>query len=308
VFPFFAEPQGFALSALLATPAAKAQLVGAWDIWGLFVLNALFNTVLGEELFFRGLLLPRMAGVFGKGDWVMNGLLFGLYHLHQPWGILSSAIDGIFLLGDVFSLTVGAGETCFSRAELQVGHQAFATARANHATVYAVSGDSGSAVEECDSTGTPIALIKGVFYPASDPLVTSAGGTSLLATQSGKYMSETTWNESANDNDATGGGFSSLFARPIAGTSAGAPQWAAITALADQAAGERLGFLNPTYYHILKSASYAKGFHDITTGNNAFTFQSNGQTVTIPGYDAGPGWDPTTGVGTPKVTGLVPLL
>jgi membrane protease YdiL (CAAX protease family) len=95
VFPFFAEPQGFALSALLATP--KAQLVGAWDIWGLFVLNALFNTVLGEELLFRGVLLPRMAGAFGKGDWVMNGVLFGLYHLHQPWGILSSAIDGIFL-------------------------------------------------------------------------------------------------------------------------------------------------------------------------------------------------------------------
>jgi membrane protease YdiL (CAAX protease family) len=95
VFPFFAEPQGFAISALLATP--KAQFVGAWDIWGLFLLNALFNTVLGEELLFRGLLLPRMAGVFGKGDWVMNGLLFGLYHLHQPWSILSSAIDGIFL-------------------------------------------------------------------------------------------------------------------------------------------------------------------------------------------------------------------
>ena len=235
---------------------------------------------------------------------------------------------------------------------MQAGHQAFATARAHHAAVYAVSGDSGSAVEGCDSTGTPIALVQGVFYPASDPLVTSVGGTSLLATQSGKYMSETTWNESANGNDATGGGFSSLFARPsyqdgvpgigaargvpdvaydgdpltgfpvvcssflpgatiiipIAGTSAGVPQGAAITALADQAEGERLGVLNPTYYHILKSASYAKGFHDITTGNNAFTFQSHGQTVTIPGYDAGPGWDPTTGVGTPQVADLVPLL
>jgi membrane protease YdiL (CAAX protease family) len=97
VVPFFAEPQGFAISALVATPAAKAQFVGAWPLWGLYVLNALFNTVLGEELLFRGVLLPRMAGVFGKGDWVMNGLLFGLYHLHQPWGMLSSAIDGIFL-------------------------------------------------------------------------------------------------------------------------------------------------------------------------------------------------------------------
>ncbi|GHP00279.1 hypothetical protein KSF_103260 [Reticulibacter mediterranei] len=62
---------------------------------GLFVLNALFNTFLGEELLFRGFLLPRMAGVFGKGDWVMNALLFGLYHLHQPWGIISDVIAGI---------------------------------------------------------------------------------------------------------------------------------------------------------------------------------------------------------------------
>ena len=37
----------------------------------------------GEE-FFRGVLLPRMRGVFGRGDWVANGVLFALYHLHTP--------------------------------------------------------------------------------------------------------------------------------------------------------------------------------------------------------------------------------
>lgn len=95
VFPFLAAPSGFDLSTILATPQAQAQLAGAWNVWGLFVLSALFNTFLGEELLFRGFLLPRMAGVFGKGDWVMNGLLFGLYHLHQPSGILDSAIAGI---------------------------------------------------------------------------------------------------------------------------------------------------------------------------------------------------------------------
>jgi uncharacterized protein len=94
LFPFFAQPSGFDLSKMLATPQAKAQLVGAWDVWGVFVISALFNTFLGEELLFRGFLLPRMAGVFGKGDWVINGLLFGLYHLHQPWGMLSDAIVG----------------------------------------------------------------------------------------------------------------------------------------------------------------------------------------------------------------------
>ncbi len=93
-FPFLAEAQrGFDLRTLLATQ----KLVGAWNVLGVFVLLALFNTVLGEELLFRGFLLPRMAGVFGKADWVMNGLLFGLYHLHQPWDILGSVmVGGIF--------------------------------------------------------------------------------------------------------------------------------------------------------------------------------------------------------------------
>lgn len=97
VFPFMSEPSGWSLSHALATPEARAHLVGAWGIGGLFVVNALFNTVLGEELLFRGVLLPRMAGVFGRTDWVANGLLFGVYHLHQPWGILSSVTHGILL-------------------------------------------------------------------------------------------------------------------------------------------------------------------------------------------------------------------
>lgn len=98
VFPFFAEPAGFSFGAALNEPAWKAHLVGAWGIWVLFVVQALFNTVLGEELLFRGILLPRMNGVFGKWDWVMNGLLFGLYHLHQPWMMFSGAVQGILLL------------------------------------------------------------------------------------------------------------------------------------------------------------------------------------------------------------------
>lgn len=95
MFPFFAEPQGFSLATALDTPEAKSQLVGSWGIFWLFLISALFNTFLGEELLFRGFLLPRMAGTFGKWDWVANGLLFGLYHLHQPWSIFSSAIGGI---------------------------------------------------------------------------------------------------------------------------------------------------------------------------------------------------------------------
>lgn len=97
IFPFLAEPPGWSLGSALATPEARSHLVGAWSTGGLFLLNALFNTFLGEELLFRGLLLPRMAGAFARADWVANGLLFGVYHLHQPWGIVSSMTHGILL-------------------------------------------------------------------------------------------------------------------------------------------------------------------------------------------------------------------
>ena len=95
--PFFAEPPGYDAGVLLESPEVQSQLVGAWWFFLLFFIASLFNTVLGEEFLFRGVLLPKMNGVFGKWDWVANGVLFGLYHLHQPWSILASIIDGIFL-------------------------------------------------------------------------------------------------------------------------------------------------------------------------------------------------------------------
>jgi uncharacterized protein len=70
---------------------------GAWGWFAVIVVLAVFNTVLGEELLFRGLLLPRMHAVFGRGDWVANGVLFAVYHLHQPWDIPTSLVD-IFAL------------------------------------------------------------------------------------------------------------------------------------------------------------------------------------------------------------------
>ncbi len=62
-----------------------------------FVLS-LFNTVLGEEFLFRGVLLPKMNGVFGKWDWVANGVLFSLYHLNQPWGMPGYMLVGVFTM------------------------------------------------------------------------------------------------------------------------------------------------------------------------------------------------------------------
>jgi membrane protease YdiL (CAAX protease family) len=70
---------------------------GEWGWFAVLVVFVVFNTVLGEELLFRGVLLPRMKGVFGKRDWVANGVLFALYHLHQPWSMPGSLVEGIFL-------------------------------------------------------------------------------------------------------------------------------------------------------------------------------------------------------------------
>jgi subtilase family serine protease len=84
------------------------------------------------------------------------------------------------------------------------------------------------------------------------------------------------------------------------GTSAGAPQWAAITALANQALGHPVGFFNPTLYAIgANPAKYAAAFQDVTLGDNAF----NG-----PGFSAKTGYDFPTGLGSPNVANLISVL
>jgi membrane protease YdiL (CAAX protease family) len=70
---------------------------GAWLWFGVLVALAIFNTVLGEELLFRGLLLPRMNSAFGKADWIVNGGLFAFYHLHTPWVIPAALLDTFIL-------------------------------------------------------------------------------------------------------------------------------------------------------------------------------------------------------------------
>ena len=97
IVPMFAEPPSYSLASYLSSTSGKAEMVGAWGTLCLFLLSAVFNTFLGEELLFRGLLLPRMKGVFGHWAWAANGVLFGLYHIHQPWGILSGIISGALL-------------------------------------------------------------------------------------------------------------------------------------------------------------------------------------------------------------------
>lgn len=65
------------------------EYVGWWWMLGVMLVSNLFNHFLGEEFLFRGVLLPKMKGVFGKWDWLMNVALFSWYHWDQPWGFLS---------------------------------------------------------------------------------------------------------------------------------------------------------------------------------------------------------------------------
>jgi len=75
----------------LATPAFQGQ----WWLLGIALVSFIFNYFLGEEFFFRGVLLPKMQGVSGKYDWVANSVLFGLYHLHKPWMIPSIIVSSL---------------------------------------------------------------------------------------------------------------------------------------------------------------------------------------------------------------------
>jgi uncharacterized protein len=97
LFPFLAEPPGYNFNIVFNTPEILQRLVGAWWFFGLYVAMSVFNDFLGEELLFRGVLLPKMEGVFGRWSWVANGVLFACYHIHQPWVIAENLVSGPIL-------------------------------------------------------------------------------------------------------------------------------------------------------------------------------------------------------------------
>jgi subtilase family serine protease len=253
-------------------------------------------------------------------------------------------------LGGIISQSFGVPETAETREFLAAEHALFVEAQAKNISVFASSGDTGT-LEPIYARNNPhqiIALSPGVNYPASDPLVTSVGGTSLYISPNG-CIRETVWSTALG---ASGGGFSRIFTRPgyqngikdigahrgipdvsysadpalgvpvvisislaqpliipIGGTSAGSPQWAAITALGNQVAGKRLGFLNPELYAVGKSRRlYHRTFFDIVIGVNDFSYTKAGDQIPILGYPAYRGWDAASGLGTPFTSRLLKVL
>jgi subtilase family serine protease len=92
----------------------------------------------------------------------------------------------------------------------------------------------------------------------------------------------------------------------VCGTSEASPLFAGIVALADQVAHHSLGLINPALYEL--SARRAPGLVDVTIGNNTVAFTQNGTLFTVKGFNAGPGYDLASGVGTLNAALFVPEL
>ncbi|MCL6488381.1 MAG: S53 family peptidase [Alicyclobacillus mali] len=224
----------------------------------------------------------------------------------------------------IVSISWGGPEDSWASASIAAMNRAFLDAAALGVTVLAAAGDSGSTDGEQDG-------LYHVDFPAASPYVLACGGTRLVASGD-RIEQETVWNDGP-DGGSTGGGVSRIFPLPswqenanvppsanpgagsgrgvpdvagnadpttgyevvidgettvIGGTSAVAPLFAALLARINQKLGKSVGYLNPTLYQLPEK----QVFHDITEGNNDI---ANRARI----YQAGPGWDPCTGLGSP---------
>jgi subtilase family serine protease len=92
----------------------------------------------------------------------------------------------------------------------------------------------------------------------------------------------------------------------VCGTSEATPLFSGMMAVADQYAGHDLGVINPALYEL--SQAGAPGIVDVTSGNNTVTFPQKGAEHTVVGFQALPGYDLASGVGTVDAAKFVPEL
>ena len=237
---------------------------------------------------------------------------------------IASAVHDTTNKPGVLSISWGGPESTWTGQAVTALDQACQAAAALGITITVACGDSGS-------TDGVAGTANHVDFPASSPHVLACGGTRLVGAGN-TIASEVVWNELATGSGATGGGVSTLFPLPtwqqnanvpptlssaggrgvpdvagdadpasgyqilvdgqtgvIGGTSAVAPLWAGLIALANQQNGNTAGFINPTLY------ANAASFNDITSGSNG-------------AFSAGPGWDPCTGLGSPRGAAIIQAL
>ena len=241
-------------------------------------------------------------------------------------------------LGNIISNSWGASEATLKdqagQQEIQKWDALLQKATTQEGiTFFAASGDNG-ATDFTDLQSKHLSPTPTIGFAADSPWVTGVGGTSL------QQGGEIAWSDSEGGFSAfyptplyqqtLPASAQSLFqnrrgvpdvsadADPttamanyvdgswtqIGGTSASAPAWAALGAIADQMAGHPLGFINPGLYKVATSSIYAQAFHEITAGNNSV----DDGTVKVKGYSAMPGWNPVTGLGSPNAGVLLPAL
>jgi subtilase family serine protease len=217
---------------------------------------------------------------------------------------------------------------------------AFQKARRQHVTVFASAGDWGSTNPmDANGDVLPFQNVSWPASSSLVTSVGGTNlffGSATHADPNGSYQGEQVWNDGFG---AGGGGMSSLVDEPqsqlfavgssinktlhkhrgipdvaynagvaggvvavwgvgggccfiFGGTSAGAPQWAGIIADLNQARGRPMGFLNDRLYLLGGLGALRNLFHDVTLGDNSFGGQD--------GYPALPGYDLSTGWGTPN--------
>lgn len=239
---------------------------------------------------------------------------------------LTSAVHDRAHAPGIVSISWGGPEASWSTSARSALEGAAQDGAALGVTIVAASGDQGA------SDGEPSGTLA-VDFPASSPYVLGCGGTRLVLSGT-TIASEVAWNDLSEGEGATGGGVSEEFPLPsyqeaakvppapdgvvgrgvpdvaadadpvtgyavvvdgdgadIGGTSAAAPLWAALLARCAQGLGQPLGYLNPRLY----TATFASAFRPITQGSNG-------------GYSAGPGWNPCTGLGSPRGSSLLAAL
>lgn len=244
-------------------------------------------------------------------------------------------------LGQVWSQSWGATEnTLFTKA----GKKVFASFEATYAqaakagvTVLASTGDAGTANVNVAGKIYPFPTVN---FPASSPLVTAVGGTSLTASTKGAYKSEQVWNSGGG---ATGGGISQFFKEPSyqknlpaamqkkLGNHRGIPDisWnadpstAVLIYLSAKVAGQAGYYAiggtsegSPDWAGLVADLDQATGHPLGLLNTTLYTLGKAGSgfhDVTVgkngldgvKGYSAAKGWDLATGWGTPKVSTLV---
>jgi len=220
----------------------------------------------------------------------------------------------------VISISWGGPESSWTKQAMTSMDEAFQAGAAMGVTVCAAAGDDGSTDGLNDG-------LNHVDFPASSPNVLACGGTTLVGSAN-HITSETTWNELANSEGATGGGVSDVFPLPSWQTKAGVPKSANPKHNVGRGVPDVSGNADPTtgYVTLVDGQSGVIGgtsaVAPLWAGLIALINQSLGKPVGLinpllyqnastardfhdvtsgnnGAYSAGPGWDACTGLGSP---------